>query len=236
MNHLTEEQLVLHYYGEPAESPVEDHLEACESCRVQYRGLQRVLNTLDSAPVPDRPPEYGTVVWRKIESRVNGRRRVAWPGARGWLLAGAMAALILAAFLAGRFSQRPAAPSMANTGPVRERILLVAVGDHLERSQTILVELENSSSPDITYERQAAADLVESNRLFRQTAASTGDTATASLLEDLERILLEISNSPSEMSGRQLRDLQKEIENRGILFKVKVFASQVQEREKKDQI
>ena len=115
-------------------------------------------------------------------------------------------------------------------------MVLVAVGDHLERSQTILVELENSNSLDIAYERQAAADLVESNRLFRLTAASAGDTATASLLEDLERVLLEISNSPSEMSRRQLQELQKEIENRGILFKVKVFASQVQEREKKDQI
>ena len=236
MNHLTEEQLVLHCYGEHAEDPVEDHLEACESCRAQYRGLQRVLNTLDAAAVPERPPEYGAAVWRKIESRVNGRRRFAWLGAREWLLAGAMAALIVAAFLAGRFIQRPPAPSVANTGPARERILLVAVGDHLERSQNILVELENSNSPDIAYERQAAADLVESNRLFRLTAASAGDTATASLLEDLERVLLEISNSPLEMSGRQLQDLQKEIESRGILFKVKVFASQVQEREKKDQL
>jgi len=236
MNHLTEEQLVLHYYGERAENRVEDHLETCEWCRAQYRGLQRVLNTLDAAPVPDRPPEDGAAVWRRIESRVKGRRQVAWLGPREWLLAGAMAALIIAAFLAGRLTQKPAAPSMANTGPVRERILLVAVGDHLERSQTILVELENSSSLDIGYERQAAADLVESNRLFRLTAASAGDTATASLLEDLERVLIEISNSPSEMSRRQLQDLQKEIENRGILFKVKVFASQVQEREKKDQI
>jgi hypothetical protein len=236
MNHLTDEQLVLHYYGEQAEDPVEDHLNACESCRAQYRALQRLLNTLDAAPVPERPPEYGAAVWRKIESSVSGRRQFAWLGMRAWLLAGAMAALIAAAFLAGRLTQRPAAPSMANMGPVRERILLVAVGDHLERSQTILVELENSDSPDIAYERQAAADLVESNRLFRLTAASAGDIATASLLEDLERALLEISNSPSEMSRRQLQDLRKEIENRGILFKVKVFASQVQEREKKDQI
>jgi predicted anti-sigma-YlaC factor YlaD len=236
MNHLSEEQLVLHYYGEPLDGPVEDHLRECETCRADYRGLQRVLNTLDAAPVPDRPPEYGAALWRKIESRVRGHRRFAWFSAREWVLAGAVAMLVVMAFLAGRLSQRQAPQTAANAGPVRERILLVAVGDHLERSQTILVELENSSSPDIAYERQAAADLVESNRLFRQTAASTGDTATASLLEDLERVLIEISNSPSDMSGRQLRDLQKEIEDRGILFKVKVFASQVQEREKKDQI
>jgi hypothetical protein len=236
MNHLSEEQLVLHYYGEPLDGPVEDHLQTCEACRAEYRGLQRVLNTLDAAPVPDRSSEYGTSVWQRIESRVGGRRRLAWLGPREWLMAGAMATLIVMAFLAGRLTQRPAPQVAVVTGPVRERILLVAVGDHLERSQTILVELENSSSTDIEYEREAAADLVESNRIFRQTAASAGDTATASVLEDLERVLIEISNSPSELSSRQLQALQKEIEDRGILFKVKVFASQVQEREKKDQI
>ena len=236
MIHLSEDQLVLHYYGEPLDGPVEDHLRECESCRAEYRGLQRVLNSLDASAVPERPPAYGAAVWRKIESRVRGRRRLVWLSARQWGLAAAMAALIVMAFLAGRLTHRPAPQTAANNGPVRERILLVAVGDHLERSQTILVELENSNSTDIAYERQAAADLVESNRLFRLTAASSGDTATASLLEDLERVLIEISNSPSEISRRQLRDLQKEIEDRGILFKVKVFASQVQERETKDQI
>ena len=237
MTHLSEEQLVLHYYGEPVDLGIEDHLEACDACRAQYRGLQRVLNTLDAMPAPERPPDYGAAVWQKIAPRVPGRRQFAWLGVREWALAGAMAAMLVAAFLAGRMTtRRPAAPAMANTGQVRERILLVAVGDHLERSQTILVELENSSSPDIAYERQAAADLVDSNRLFRQTAASAGDIATASVLEDLERVLIEVANSPSEMSHGQLQELQKEIENRGILFKVKVFASQVQEREKKDQI
>jgi len=236
MSHLNEEQMVLLYYGEPVDGAGESHLEVCEFCRAQYGALQRVLNSLDAMPVPERGMDYGAAVWRKIAPQVRGRRTFAWLGMRDWALAGAMAAMLVVAFVAGRLTHRPAAPVMAAAGQARERILLVAVGDHLERSQTILVELENSSVPDIAYERQAAADLVESNRLFRQTAAVTGDTATASLLEDLERVLIEVANSPSEMSSKQLRDLQQEIENRGILFKVKIFASQVQEREKKDQI
>jgi hypothetical protein len=237
MNHLTEEQLVLHYYGEAVDDQAGAHLESCQSCRSQYRGLQRVLNSLDAAPVPDRPADYGAAVWRKLDDRFPGRRQFAWLGMRQWTMAGAMAALLVAAFLAGRITHRPAPPAQAaNPGQVRERILLVAVGDHLERSRTILVELENSNSPDIDYERHAAADLVESNRLFRQTAVLAGDTATAGVLEDLERVLIEVANSPSEMSRRELQRLQQEIEKRGILFKVKVFASQVQEREKKDQL
>ena len=55
MNHLTEEQFVLYYYGEGDGSPaVREHLDACESCRADYEGLQRVLNVVDSAPVPER--------------------------------------------------------------------------------------------------------------------------------------------------------------------------------------
>ena len=125
------------------------------------------------------------------------------------------------------------AQTAATDRQARERVLLVAVGDHLERSQMILIELANAGAPknghlDITYEQHAAEDLLESNRLYRQTAASSGDTATAALLEDLERVLLEIAHSPSAVSAKQLDQLRREIEDRGILFKVKVFGSQVE--------
>jgi len=122
---------------------------------------------------------------------------------------------------------------MADNG-IRERVLLVAVGDHLERSQMVLVELANAGAPaagrlDISYEQQTAEDLLESNRLYRQTAATNGDVATAALLEELERVLLEIAHSPSEVSARQLEELRRQIEDRGILFKVKVFGSRVEQ-------
>ena len=98
----------------------------------------------------------------------------------------------------------------------------------------ILVELANASAPaagrlDISYEQKAAEDLLESNRLYRQTAATSGNVATAALLEELERTLLEIAHSPSEVSAHQLEDLRKQIEDRGILFKVKIFGSQVEQ-------
>ena len=45
MNHLSEEQLILHYYGEEGDTlAVEQHLEGCEECRGVYASLQRVLN------------------------------------------------------------------------------------------------------------------------------------------------------------------------------------------------
>ena len=237
MNHPNEEQLVLYYYGEAETAGVEDHLGECESCRGAYHTLQRVLNSVDSFPVPERPADYEAQVWRAVERGLPRRRSAmrffTW---KPLIAAAAMAALVIGAFFAGQSWKKPGS-RLAADSQVRERVLLVAVGDHLERSQMVLVELANAGiskngSLDISYEQHAAEELVESNRLFRETAASAGDAATASLLEDLERVLMEIANSPSAVSAKQLDDLRREIESRGILFKVKVFGEQVEQRER----
>ncbi len=238
MDHLTEEQLVLHYYGEP-QSALDSHLSDCERCRQEYRKLQRILNSVDSLPVPERSADYGTEVWNRIRPEIGAPSRswLRWLGWRRAALAAAMASLVVAAFLAGQKASRlTPAPATASTAPVRERILLVAVGDHLEKSQLVLAELSNlgaeqKGNVDISYEQRSAEDLLGSSRLYRMTASASGDTATASMLDELERVLLDIANGPSQISGDQLQHMQKRIADTGILFKVRVFASNVEQRE-----
>ena len=240
MTHPSEEQLVLHYYGEAEAVGVADHLAACESCRDEYRSLQLVLNAVDGAAVPERPPEYGREIWRRIEAKAGRSRR--WPLAKIWIWAPAMAALLAVAFLAGRFWPRSgssvptAANSIAKAMPVRERVLLVAVGDHLERSQMILAEIENAPDSkarlDIAGQRNTAEDLLQDNRLYRQTALRTGNAAMASVLDDLERVLAEIAHAPSDVSSRDLEDLRRRIESQGLLFKVRVIGAKVREKER----
>lgn len=245
MNHLNEEQLVLFYYGEsPDTQEVESHLAGCDVCREDFRALQLVLNTVDSAPVPERSATYGQAVWGRIEGKLGIRRRPSFM--RWWMWSPALAALILAAFLAGRLTHQSDGPTLAKnqrnvqlagSQQVRERILLVAVGDHLERTQMVLAELNNAPEGkgklDISDERQIATELLDDNRLYRQTARSTGDTAVASVLDDLERVLIEIAHSPSEVSSEQLADLRQVIESRGVMFKVRVLGSRVREQESK---
>ena len=234
MNHISEEQLVLLYYGESTEpAAINQHLAECEACRSEFRTLQLVLNTVDSAPVPERGAEYGNVVWQRIEKRLGRRKRRRF--SQWWIWAPAMAALLVSAFLAGRLTHKPSAPELAKNQQIRERILLVAVGDHLERSQMVLAELSNAPDRkgklDISDERAMASELVDDNRLYRQTARSTGDTAVANVLDDLERVLIEIAHSPNELSSGQLEDLRQQIEERGLLFKVRVLGSKVREQE-----
>jgi hypothetical protein len=85
---------------------------------------------------------------------------------------------------------------------------------------------------DISDERARAEELLDDNRLYRQTAHTTGDTGVASVLDDLERVLIEIAHSPAELSSDQWEQLRQEIRDRGLLFKVRVIGSQVRERER----
>lgn len=246
MNHLSEEQLILFHYQEADETrnrnEMEQHLSGCELCRSRLADLKRELALFGDAPVPERPENYGEQVWLRLRPRLMARPGSMWGSffaPRGWVAAGALAALIVGAFLAGRYWQIRQAPQAAPiSAQARERILLLAVGNHLERSQMVLVELVNADGKglvDIGPERRTARDLVEANRLYRQTAAHDGEVGMASVLDDLERVLIEVANSPSQISSAQLDSIQHRIEAKGILFKIRVVGTQVQEREKSAQ-
>jgi len=239
MNHLSEEQLVLHYYGDEGDTlAAEQHLEECGECREVYGSLQRVLNVVDSLPVPNRGADYGAQVWQRIERRIPARRRsFGFPVGWRWATAGAMfASLMVAAFLAGRFYPQPRPPveTAKVDAQAGQRILLVAVGDYLERSQMVLFELVNADPGrplDISGEQERAADLVSESRLYRQTAEHTVDTAIAGVLDDLDRVLLEIAHAPSRMSPGDLQKLRQRLEAEGILFKIRVLGSNVRNQE-----
>jgi hypothetical protein len=113
-----------------------------------------------------------------------------------------------------------------------ERVLLVAVGDHLDRSQMVLVELLNAdpSAPMLPVERERAADLVSANRLIRQSASQAGEAGVADVLDELERVLIEIANGTADESASELQVLKARIESRGILFRLRVVNQAVRER------
>ena len=258
MNHLSEEQLILHYYGELAEPgepgeagepggalDCEHHLEECGDCRALYASLQRVLNVVDTLPVPERSAEYGAAVWRRIERgiehSVGPRRRTLWTLPARWrwaAAAAACAALMAVAFVAGRSYPRPNRPAqMAADSQTGERVLLVAVGDYLERSQMVLIELTNANpkgSLDISAEQERVGGLVTETRLYRQTAARTGDARITGVLDELERVLVEITHAPSNMTQPQLEEMRERLEAEGILFKIRVLGANVRKQEVAD--
>lgn len=263
MSHPSTDDLVLHYYGE-ADDPaaLEAHVAACPECRAAFESLRAALSAVTTDEAPGRGAAYGALVWQSLEPklRIEGRlkatpreeatgaasrdsspptviasrrERLRTLAPRRLLWTGALAASLMAAFLLGRYLPRPGGEG--TSGPVRERILLLAVGDHLDRSQVVLLELLNAdplASLDVTVERRSAEDLLSANRLYRQVAARSGDAGVARVLEELERVLIEVANGPSELGPQDLAALRRRIESQGVLFRVRVIGSQIREREK----
>jgi anti-sigma factor RsiW len=243
MKHLTEEELVAYREGIAEQRAViSEHLAACEECRGELERIEAVLAALNTLPVPDLGTDYGRQVWREIAPRLAekpGRWWQVWFEPRRLAAAGAVVALIVAAFVAGRFTnRRNPGDNIANKQQVRERILVVAVGEHLGHSERMLVELSNAApngpaqkEVNISAEQRRAEDLLQENRLYRQTALQEGDAGLASVLDELERVLLDVAHSPDEVTPAQLEAIQKKIEARGILFKVRVVNKELQQRQ-----
>jgi hypothetical protein len=240
--HLTDDDLVLHYYGEVDTAGRHDsqgHLDACGECRDRYVTLQRVLAAVDAVPSPALPDGFERVVWARLQP--------ALPTNRGWFswlvstpnLAWVATVLLLVAgaFFAGRMSRTSTPGAAAITAEqVREGVLLSDLSEHLDRSQTMLVELvsedpDGTDAVDISLERDVAGDLVAANRLYRQAVSESGDTNVAALLDDLERLLVEIAASPGTLAAEDMERVRQRIAAKDLLFKVRVVSSAVREKQ-----
>jgi hypothetical protein len=224
MNHLGEAELTAAYYGDE-EPESRRHLADCAECQAAFQHLKTMLDELLSESVPERGAGYGAEVWNRLLPRLPLEKpRRLW--LRWWTAAPVLAGLLAVAFLAGRFTQ----PKTLGIAPqARQRILLITLGDHLDRSEILLAELVNATpgATDFLDERSSARNLLDENRLLRQSTARMGDASQAAVLDELERALLDIAHSPSEISAPELESLQMRIENEGLLFKVRIISSNI---------
>ena len=190
--HLSEEDLILHRYGEaPAPEEIESHLASCGDCRGQRDRLVADLALLDRLVVPERDAGYGAAVWRRLKPRLAEPSRPVFSWWRPLAFATIAAALLAAAFLAGRFWRLTPEEGRALAPEIRERILLGAVGDHLDRSQVALLQYVHApaAAPEDPREARVAEELVVANRLYRQSATSAGEAGRQrALADELDRL------------------------------------------------
>jgi hypothetical protein len=235
--HLSEEELIDHYYGEKAPaSDVERHLKACVKCADEYSALERDLGGVKALVPPARGEGYGEEVWRSIRGSLKAYEARKWKRPslgfqRPLALATAFALLMIAAFIAGRVWQRKQTPQTVATASdpqARQRVVVWVLGDHLDRSERLLVELNHADGTDDAIPIQSEArELLAANRLVRQSAKQGGDPAVDVALDRLERLLVEISNQPNGLTEADLSRLRQEMNTDGLLFDVRVLRSRV---------
>jgi hypothetical protein len=254
MTHIHEDELTLYYYGEGRHGTrIERHLHECPACATLYREIAGTLAMVVADELPERSEQYGLEVWQRIrphleERQVEGFGRFAGFGRLGWFsgrwqtltLAAGVAVLVVAAFVTGYVTRSGGTTdhanraNPANPAGIRHRILLASVADHLDRSERVLTDIMNvgdAAASDISTEQRWAEDLLTTSRLYRQDAVDAGEQSVASVLDDLERNLLEIVHSPSRISAADLEQIRRRIDAAALLFKVRVLSDDLRERE-----
>jgi hypothetical protein len=240
MNRLRDEDLILYYYGEsPNGREIEDQMESSAELRERYASLCLILDSVEEEPIPEPPQAYSSRIWHRIAPEIEGsqgsRRSWRWlrPN-RQWALAAVMVLLLLTAFLAGRLFPDPDAQRLAGLpGDGRDRILMMTVAGHLERSEMLLLELvniEENGEVDLSVERQLANELGLESRLYRQAAQQAGKADVAALLEQLETVLVELSHGPQMVPSGDLGELRVRLDEGDVLFKVRVLGTRLRQQ------
>ena len=244
MKHLTDDELILYFYGETRRAgQIDRHLSECPECSASYRDIAGTLALVATPDAPARGEAYGEQVWQRIRHQLPDQEHVGWFAWMNWhrtALAAAAAALIIVA-AAGRAwtTRRPAAATRVaaavETTPadVSERVRLAAIGDHLEQSERVLLDVTNAqgASIDVSSEQAWAASLIDANRLYRDAALHAGDDDVASLLDELERGLLDLVHGPSKLTAAELQRSLVRLDAATLLFKIRVLSDELRERE-----
>ena len=235
MKHLEEAELVEHYYEESANmGECERHLKACPVCARQYAELCRVLEAVATPKPPVRGENYVEQVWQSIDASlpVYEKPKSSWIGfyrPLGW--AAACVLLLAVTFVAGRRWERKQASSVAVAvdPQARQRVVILVLGDHLDRSEQLLVQLNHADSNDLSALplRSEARELLASNRLVRQSAMQAGNLHVEASLDRLERLLMELANEPDNLTEADLNRLRQEMNTDGLLFDIRVLRSRV---------
>jgi hypothetical protein len=240
MKHLTEEELIEHYYSEDFyKAEAEMHLQACKHCAQAYEELGKLLGSVRAPEPPARSAEYGAQVWQSIQGSLQPyqpKKKLSyfrWPQ-----LAYAAACLLFlaGAFLAGRIWEHAHTKPLLASAPQqsKERVVLFVLDNHLDRSERLLVQLNHAGAEEENVDlplQAEARQLLTDNRLYRQSVAQTNDPLLAAALDHLERVLVEVANSPDDLNGADIARIEQEMNTQGLLFQIRVLRTKVSEQQ-----
>jgi hypothetical protein len=246
MIHLSEDELIAQVYGESDEAAVKLHLDRCAECSRAYTALRNDMAEMNFIEPPERDALYGEKVWASISGSLPAYKVRKGNWLRGGLWRGlsyAAACVLLGActFIGGRVWERKQAQSIAEVkpeqkhqqgvqAPPREHVVVVVLGDHLDRSERLLVELKHADAGSIEMVSplsEEARSLLAANRICRQNARHEDDPALATALDHLDHLLQELADQPGGLNAATLTRLQNEINADGLLFDVRVLRSRL---------
>ena len=244
MKQITNEDLVLLYYGEHEDPGLAARVAASPELSARFDALSAELGLMDRVSPPTRDDDYGVDTWLKLSPRLAvaqeqpasfldslratlARPRFSFAGVA------AMAFVAVLAFLLGRQGTppggellEPGLPQMAASELDTTRLLTASVSGHLEELNIVLTEFVNSDQ-SAAFEAGRATDMLVANRLYRTAAAARGDHKLATFLAGLEPLLIELAYEAYRESPETRGRMQQEVRD-SLLFRVRAVSQHLQ--------
>ncbi len=246
MHEISEEDLILYYFGEAEDmAGIEHRLRQSGADRARFEELRQLLETTREVAVPEPPPDYGEHLWQRIQPRLaelepqpwwQGQRRprrTIQPVRQRWMgLVAAVVVVAVAAFWLGRqLGPTPLGTEPSMESGAAQAILVAALVEHLESSSRLLVELSNSAADfggrDLGVAIERADDLLAENRLYRLASSDQASAGLITLLDALERLLLDLRHASAVDPARTLEHLRQRIDSEDLLFKLRVSSARL---------
>lgn len=130
----------------------------------------------------------------------------------------------------------PASESLALSSEASRRILLSNVSTHLEAGSRLFTTVSNSAGSteiDLSEREQMIEDLISFNRLYRQAAERSQDSHLALVLQQMERVLLQLHHVDIGGSGatnaQSLDKVRSRLDDSDLLFKMKVANKKIEQ-------
>jgi hypothetical protein len=247
MKHITDDDLTLLYYGEHENPDLAAEVARSPELSQRFEALSAELLRIDELMPPARDEDYGSDVWRQIESRLTPEDAPAGSRWKTWLssmlqprfsLAGALSLVLVAslAFMLGRQANQPhqLTPATTDTQAVAvtpgldtERLLTSSVSGHLDQLNLALTQFANEPRTS-SAEAERATDMLVANRLYRKAAADQGKHQLAQFLAELEPLLIELAYEAHKASPHTLNRMQQEVRDT-LLFRIRVMNQQLKQ-------
>lgn len=253
MDTIRDNELILYHYRDGldagTEAAIAQALAGSAELRARYAALCATLQAVDAQPPLSPAPDFEQRLWQRWEQRTGataprdhaaaarrprthhrGGLRPAWRHAATAL---AVVAALGLGFLLGRQppAPQPDPPTTAATSrsDLSARVLDAYVVAHLRETEGVVLTAVNSDSAALLAgNRELAADLLDSNRLYARAAARAGNVRLATFLQQLEPLLIELANPAASAPIQDSDGLRSYVDKTDLLFQLRATQARME--------
>ena len=224
---------------------VEKHLSTCPACAAEAKAIRALLEIVDAGEVrasDERSAEF----WKDFPLGVEDRIRLEAPGRRKFeltvwnrvesflvfhrretfALSGVLALCLIFSLTLKWLAPTPVeevTPSVTYQ-PAQADTMSDHMAKYLRKSKVLLVgltnmKLDDNEPPDLSVERQRSRELIREARFLKSRPM---DLRSAKLIDDLERILIELANIEETNDLSNVEIIRGGIHQENLLFKIRM--------------